>query len=1011
MRIVTWLVLCSPLCVAPLRGDVPWGLGLLQPRQDLGPMALVPQVGHATRLTAAVFGPDGRLLVTSDRMGTVILWDAENGAQIRTFLGHKFGVAGLALSPDGAVLASSGNYGGLVLWDVLSGDALERIEMKFDAIYGMAFTPDGSELVVTGGGGEIRILDPLTGGEVLRLKGHSRWPSTLAVSRDGQMLVSAERDSLIVWDLAAKLPRRTYPLAGLEGLQVAADTEGHAWAAGHRSVMTAWDLAEGTLVRTVQTGRASKMAVSPDGGRIATGDRRGALAVWDVETGERTGLATYHSEWITALAFSVDGRRLVSCGDDKRAALWDAETGARLAELEGLADEGLAAAWDGEGKLVATASDSRAEAKIALWDTATGELLRSFEPQEVTCLALSPDGRWLGAGRDKTAVVYDIGTGQPVHVLQGYEKEVRQVVFGPDSRALAVVTSEPVLRVWDATNGEVIRSWEQLDLPVSTVAFTPDGQGLVTYDWTRKTSVLDLATGDRQEGKEISGTLPIALSSDGSTLVCGAQQAVVFSDQTGEGVVRELEGLMPTIECMAVTGKARKVVAGTGDGSVIVWDAQTGQRVRTDQASESHVAALAFSPDGRRLVTGADDCTTIIWDTETGGELRRLQRRRAGVFGVALNSDGSRLVVAGADGALHLWDATTGRHAWVNAPAEALGSVVMSPDGKTIAASGSEGRIVLYGAATGQVERTLATGAEWIWRIEFSPDSRLLAVLNGRDQCDLWDVVANEKLHTLTRPQEQQGYRGRTGYRQSLAFSADGALLAMGGMADDVVVWDAATGEVQAELREAGEDQGFGALTSGVAFTPDGRQLWSASATGACRVWDLASAQLVRKFGDQQAQLMDAAFSPASGLLAIAKRDMAEIELWTLQDGTLRRLLSGHAEPVQCVALSSDGERLASGSLDGTVKLWDLATGAPLATFWGIPTPRERVEIPTPGHTWRTRPTGLWVAWTEEGYYECTEGADEFFLFRDGFGKMHPAEELAGELHKPEKLAEALRAR
>ena len=394
MRIVTWLVLCSPLCVAPLRGDVPWGLGLLQPRQDLGPMALVPQVGHATRLTAAVFGPDGRLLVTSDRMGTVILWDAETGAQIWTFLGHKFGVAGLALSPDGAVLASSGNYGGLVLWDVLSGDALERIEMKFDAIYGMAFTPDGSELVVTGGGGEIRILDPLTGGEVLRLKGHSRWPSTLAVSRDGQMLVSAERDSLIVWDLAAKLPRRTYPLAGLEGLQVAADTEGHAWAAGHRSVMTAWDLAEGRLVRTVQTGRASKMAVSPDGGRIATGDRRGALAVWDVETGERTGLATYHSEWITALAFSVDGRRLVSCGDDKRAALWDAETGARLAELEGLADEGLAAAWDGEGKLVATASDSRAEAKIALWDTATGELLRSFEPQEVTCLARQ-DGRGL----------------------------------------------------------------------------------------------------------------------------------------------------------------------------------------------------------------------------------------------------------------------------------------------------------------------------------------------------------------------------------------------------------------------------------------------------------------------------------------------------------------------------------------------------------------------------------------------------------------------------------------
>jgi WD40 repeat protein len=1011
MRVMTWLGSCALLCAAPLTADSTWGLGLTQPRQGPGRVALVPQVGHVWRLTAAAFSPDGRLLATGERLGPVILWDAETGVQIRTFLGHRYDVAGLALSPDGTVLASSGRDKWLVLWDALTGDVLERIDVDYE-ICAMAFTPDGSALVTTGDGGEIRVLNPLTAEEALRLEGHTRSPYTLAVSQDGQMLVSAERDSLIVWDLAAKLPRRTYPLGGLQAWQVAADSEGHAWAVGHRPVVTVWNLAEGRLVRTVQTGAASKMAVSPDGGRIATGDKRGGLVLWDVETGERTGLATYHSEWITALAFSADGRRLVSCGDDKQAALWDAETGARLAELEGLADEGLAAAWDGEGKLVATASDSRAEAKIALWDAATGELLRSFEPEEVTCLGLSPDGRWLAAGREKAAVVYDTATGEPMHVLEGYEKEVSQAVFGPDSRALAVVTSEPVLRVWDATNGEVIRSWEQLDLPVSTVAFTADGQGLVTYDWTRKTSVLDLATGERHEGKEIPGTSPLAMSADGSTLMCGAQQAVVFSDQTGEGVVRELEGLISTIECMAVTGEGRKVAAGTGKGSVIVWDAETGQRLRTDQADESYVAAVAFSPDGRRLVTGADDCTTIIWDTETGGEVRRLQRRRAGISGIALSPDASFLAVLSWDQALHVWDTESGRHTWMVDWEGSREGIAISPDGKTIAVVGSEGRIVLHDAGRGEPVGTLDSAGRWTGPIAFSPDGRLLAVLSGRNQCDLWDVATGEKVRTLARPEPRQGPSYVLGYRQGIAFSTDGALLALGGAADDVLLWDAATGELRAELSESQEEQTAAALTTGVAFSADGRQVWSASAAGAYRVWDVASGELVRRIGTEWTQIvMDAAFDPSRGLVAIASRDTGDIDLWRPQDGTLQRLLVGHPEEVECLAVSRDGRRLASGSLDGTVKLWDLATGAPLATFWSIPTPWERVEVPTPGHTWRTRPTGLWVAWTEDGYYECTEGAEEFFLFRDGFGKMHPPEELADELHRPERLAEALKAR
>jgi WD40 repeat protein len=208
------------------------------------------------------------------------------------------------------------------------------------------------------------------------------------------------------------------------------------------------------------------------------------------------------------------------------------------------------------------------------------------------------------------------------------------------------------------------------------------------------------------------------------------------------------------------------VVSAGWDKSVKLWDARTGQCLRTLRGHSDWIQSLAFSPDGQVLASGGSDGTVRLWNTVTGATLRVLKGFGGWVEAVAFSPDGATLATGCQDGTLKLWDVVSGkiRRQFVAEVdiSRAVQCVAFSPDGKTLVDGGVGARV--WDAQTGEVLHTVSPGTFYISAISFSPDGKLLAL--GSYRCDsvrgdgtssdsgditLWRMQDGEYVQTLGR--------------------------------------------------------------------------------------------------------------------------------------------------------------------------------------------------------------------------------------------------------------------
>jgi WD40 repeat protein len=374
---------------------------------------------------------------------------------------------------------------------------------------------------------------------------------------------------------------------------------------------------------------------------------------------------------------------------------------------------------------------------------------------------------------------------------------------------------------------------------------------------------------------------------------------------------------------------------------VIVWDASTPKGYEpndihrypelTVSPQDGLFTAVAFGPDSH-IATGMSDGTTVVWElsAEAATAVLTLGGHEAAVETVDFSPDGTGLTTSSNDGTVRVWDISSGGvgHEWLTLPGE--GGLAYSPDGERLAVGSEDGKIHVYEAASGRETLVLQAHEGRVNAIAFDPTGSTLATAGLVDgTARIWDAASGDELATfdlaLSGERESRPCPlHRTSLTQAfdVAFSPDGSMLATGGWEgpSSTIIWDPTPGGKQLVLPEVPEQDLWG---RSIDFSPDGR-LVAGVGWDDVFVWSVEDARIVARL--QERQVTALAFSPDGRRLATGSLD-GGLKVWDAHTGRLLDSLTGNLGQVLDLAFSPDGTSLATSSSDGTVRLWIVGTG------------------------------------------------------------------------------------
>jgi RNA polymerase sigma factor (sigma-70 family) len=640
-----------------------------------------------------------------------------------------------------------------------------------------------------------------------------------------------------------------------------------------------------------------------------------------------------HGGFISSIAFTQDGKSLLSCGIWDGIRIWDAASGKQIRRLpiETAGDRPLSVSPDGKLLAIQIRTKEAKEDSIAIYDFATGQLVRRFgNENRGSALLFSPNGKTLAAYRwPHTIDLWDPTTGRLLHTLKGHTDIVWAVAFSADGKTLVSGSDDKTIRFWDVATGKQLRQINHKN-GVGALALSSDGKFLATIDVFKKV----------QEG---GGYWPFDNRVRLWDVVTGKETRQLFVPQK-----EPRRDEVADVQSITFTPDGKMLLSGGMDGVLRYWDPASGKELRRVPGFAACPGAFAFSADGKRLAVMDGFALIRLLDLATGKDLLPTQGHRSPVSSTVVTPDCQTVVTSGRDGTLRFWDAATGRERRQRAvtsdysrPAQLL------PDGSTYIAAGSDKLLHVHALASGE-ELTVLRGHEINYPFALSPDRKILVSAKDNKEVRLLDPATGAMRRSLTKAKH---------YVLGMSFSVDSQILVVWDADRVVTVWDVATGrkrqEFAAPIPVASEAPvpADGLFYYTAALSPDGKQLAfglqiydSEGKKGNLPLYDTSTGKEVHRFRELKdgAQLM--AFSPDGRMLAWSGFRDPTIHVGEIATGRVRRRFTGHLGGVDTLAFSADGKILVSGGNDTTALVWDLTGRLAMGTKYGEALSAEELE-------------------------------------------------------------------
>ncbi|MBD2148407.1 hypothetical protein [Sphaerospermopsis sp. FACHB-1194] len=461
--------------------------------------------------------------------------------------------------------------------------------------------------------------------------------------------------------------------------------------------------------------------------------------------------------------------------------------------------------------------------------------------------------------------------------------------------------------------------------------------------------------------------ISVAYSPNGQTLASGSSDSTIklWNVNTGN-LLQTLTGHSHWVYSVAYSPDGQTLASGSSDNTIKLWDVKTGNLLQTLTGHSHWVYSVAYSPDGQTLASGSDDKTIKLWNVNTGKLLQTLTGHSEWVYSVAYSPDGQTVASGSRDSTIKLWNVNTGNLLQTfEGHSHRVNSVAYSPDGQTLASGSDDKTIKLWNVKTGNLLQTLSGHSDSVNSVTYSPDGQTLASGSYDNTIKIWDVKTGNLLQTLP---------GHFSSVLSVAYSPDGQTLASGS-GDNIKIW-----QVVASINKAPVQQTPSQVSQPAVSKPQsplgtipvlqttipfkntklrkllitylitcllgfigfiGTEIYGYARYGVFPVDPIlvianlsSSISLQKTLPGHSYSVNSVAYSPDGQTLASGSGDET-IKLWDVKTGNLLQTLSGHSRWVSSVAYSPDGQTLASGSGDKTIKLWNVKTGNLLQTFTG----------------------------------------------------------------------------
>lgn len=581
-------------------------------------------------------------------------------------------------------------------------------------------------------------------------------------------------------------------------------------------------------------GIVSSVAVSTDGQFVAAGAGR-SLVIWQLDSAQPYMVFEEHPSEIADIAFAPDGQHLASVGFDGTLFLWDMAVGAPVARKQ----------------------------------LQLGTLLS---------LAFSPDGETLVCG----------GYGGRIGVLKWRRNElvgaltpntrILRLVFAPTGELLANVGYHGMIQVWDIQTQKIIYTLEN------------DSHMYVAH----------------------------AEMAVGSTLIWTHQADTIFAwDRETRAVAFVLHGDQAWVDSLALSPDEQQLASADAEGAITLWDTHTRQPLRFLVGHEGSVRTLTYTPDGRHLISGGYDETVRIWDVQSGLEEKHLQGYFHWIYKLAISPNGQWVAGVTLTGAVHFWrNQDLGEHRSSQGGKSAIRALAFSPNSKLLATGGDDGRVIVWDVESGARRHLFQEHTQYVRTVAFGPQGRYLASSSFDCTIRLWDVERGQLLRTIPL--------ASIGDMDCMAFHPHHALFAYGDASNHLYLWDAENGRIAMRVEMASQPKT-------VAFSPHGRYLACGTYDGAVTIWAFVG----QDSGFQLVECWRIHASPQNAWQLVFSRDEAhlawngeqkEIYVAAIEKGDIRYSIPG-THLATCIAFSADGQHLVSDDADFSVLIHHALTG------------------------------------------------------------------------------------